>query len=510
VAVMADFARWSIGLVLLGAVGCGVDPGSSTGGSSGTGGSGGAGGAGCPNDPAEGAVSPECGVWVSVSLGDDANAGTQGAPVATLTHAVELAAKGSGRVYACGGETWTEPLTVPMEVSLYGGFDCAAGWKYVGPDKRAILAPSSTLAMTWEGGVPNKYEDQYLTDFHVESVDATEPGGSSIALFIRGDVRLNVLRCDIVAGNAASGNDGESAEDALAPPGQNGNDGADACSAPLSKGGAAPESVCELEPSKGGQGGDAGPMLAASGADGEPVSNPPEGSGGLGEQSAPSCTDGQPGANGGAGISGIGGKGKGRLIESGYLGADGKPGGPGAPGQGGGGGGATFGKVAVCGAANPGGAAGGSGGSGGCGGHPGAGGQAGGASFAIASRSAHGFRLAGYTVLTSGNGGDGGRGGKPQFGGKGGLPGQGGAGMGSIQPGCAGAQGGAGGPGGWGGGGMAGPTAPMAVVDFFTVALEHYVTHAGKVGQFGYGESPANEAGNGSTNEGNTVIVLDP
>lgn len=503
---MVELACLVMGLALLGAVGCGVGPGVSggaagSGGSSGTAGSGGTGGGlVCPEDPVKGTVAPECGIWVSVSLGDDAHDGSQGAPVASLTHAVELAAQGPGRVYACGGETWTEPLTVSGHVSLYGGFDCAAGWAYVGAKKRAILAPPSTIALTWEDDTSD--EVNWFTDFHVESADAIEPGGSSIAVFVRDDLRLALRRVDLVAGDGMDGLDGTPAEDGQAPAGEHGNDGGAACSAPVSPGGVSPESTCDFGTSKGGAGGNAGPLLAADGADGEPAANPPNGVGGLGEQSAPACTPGQLGANGMQGSYGVGAHGKGRLTVDGYVGFDGEDGKPGAPGQGGGGGGGSFGKAAVCGAVNPGGAAGGSGGSGGCGGKSGGGGKAGGASIALATRSKNQLTIH-DSVVTIGRGGKGGDGGKAQFGGKGGLAGQGGAGAGSIKAGCAGGMGGAGGRGGWGGGGMGGPSAWYAFLEPMGIPPTRFNVEEqmANPGSGGLGETGVDSNANGSAGD---------
>src|SRR5262245_31816558 len=98
---------WLVRLVLgaallIGTVGCG--PGESTGGDP-----------VCP-DPKEGDVPEECGIWASVSLGKDDNPGTRAEPVASLSHAVELAAQGPHHVYACG-ELWTESLALPGNVS---------------------------------------------------------------------------------------------------------------------------------------------------------------------------------------------------------------------------------------------------------------------------------------------------------------------------------------------------------------------------------------------------------
>src|SRR5690242_10282192 len=95
---MAELLRWALGCVALLSIGCGVDAGET-----GSGGGGGSGGSSsvCPEDPADGPVLPECGVWVSIGNGHDDADGTQDAPVASLTRAIELAEKGPGRVYAC-------------------------------------------------------------------------------------------------------------------------------------------------------------------------------------------------------------------------------------------------------------------------------------------------------------------------------------------------------------------------------------------------------------------------
>jgi hypothetical protein len=396
-------------------------------------------------------------------LGKDANAGTRTAPVATLKQAIDLAAKGPGRVYACA-ETWTEPVVITSDVSLHGGFDCMKEWAYVGESQRSMLTPGpDEVPITWNDGAPDA--KAFLTDFYVEAADAVKPGGSSIAIFLPGmNLAVTIKRCEAVAGNGADGADGVPADpnNLPAPAGTPGNIGGDACSAPLSKGGLAPQTVCDLGLSKGGAGGDAGPLTAEDGEAGEPTWDAISGLGGLGEANAPACTNGKNGADGQDGIPGLGGDGTAHVTAEGYVGVAGGDGTPGLPGQGGGGGGATFGKAAVCGAASPGGAAGGSGGSGGCGGNTATGGQPGGASIAIATRNVGTAILA--TKMVAGNSGNGGAGAPSQPGGKGGVPAQGGAGLGAIQPGCSGGAGGRGGKGGPSGGGQGGATVCLATV----------------------------------------------
>lgn len=85
----------------------------------------------CPTDPLDGAVMESCGIWVSSSLGDDANPGTQERPLRTLAAGLALAGAGlhdgrGGRLYLCG-EIYKEIVTLAPGVSLFGGFDCAHG-----------------------------------------------------------------------------------------------------------------------------------------------------------------------------------------------------------------------------------------------------------------------------------------------------------------------------------------------------------------------------------------------
>ena len=65
-------------------------------------------------------VADSCGVFVSSSMGDDTNSGTESAPLKTLAAAVKKA--GAGSVYACG-EIFTEPLTPASGTTLYGALD---------------------------------------------------------------------------------------------------------------------------------------------------------------------------------------------------------------------------------------------------------------------------------------------------------------------------------------------------------------------------------------------------
>lgn len=512
---MSKLFRCVSGLLVMAALGCETPSPQNEGGAGAD--STGTGVPDCPVDPAEGHVAPGCGIWVSASMGYDNNSGTQVSPVRTLGRAIELAEEGPGRVYACL-ETWYETLLVPGSVSLHGGFDCKQGWQYVASlENRSKLTPVSTFGITWvESDTTNL---PIMTDFHVEAITATAPGGSSIGVFVRDQVGLEVRRCTIVAGDGADGLNGEDGGpgEPVAQGGVDGTNGGDACSALVSEGGIGPMSSCDDFDSTGGDGGDGGLMVATSGGDGSPPGpEPNHGKGGVGEGVAPSCAMGYWGDPGEIGVSGAGAKQlDGYLTKEGYTGGYGGDGGPGGHGRGGGGGGATFGSVAVCGSAKPGGAGGGSGGTGGCGGLGGKGGQGGGSSLGVALNA--GSDMLFYTSIVDsrivvGNSGRGGNGGKPQSGGPGGLAGKGGAGAGSINPGCNGGHGGVGGPGGWGGGGLGGFVYCIATrwsgMDQYFPISNNIDCELGKPGGGGHGDPLVAVGGaqNGFTGERGVIL----
>ncbi|WP_437976411.1 PGRS family protein [Sorangium sp. So ce295] len=423
---------------------------------------------GCIPSESTSSVSDTCGVFVSAS-GDDAGDGTKAEPVKTLSAAIERAADKGGAVYACA-EEFAEAVEVPAGMGLFGGLDCANGWRWIGETAKTVVAPDGewvALKVT-RGDGPVRIEDVSM-----RAADAQAPGASSIAVLVdRSEVEL--VRCELVAGNGADGAEGEDAPSEVPAQASPGNAGTDACTdldtsgAPDSMlpGGAQIENACGGALSIGGGGGagrvnngDAG-QIGQSGPFGAAgVGEPPAGAWSCGGPEPNGTGDG--GADGTPGDFGKAASGLGSLSSSGYKGVSGGSGKAGTPGQGGGGGGGAKGGAAICSGAMPGaGASGGSGGPGGCGRLPGQGGGAGGASIALAS--VEGKVTLKDCVLKAGNGGKGGAGGDLQPGGLGGLGGVGGVGVGGSKAACAGGQGGQGGNGGPGGGGLGGPS--LAIV----------------------------------------------
>lgn len=455
----------------------------------------------CPDDPADGDVLPGCGIWVSTTIGDDGNPGTQLAPVKTLQHAVDIAAKGPGRVYACA-ETYEAAVVVPAGVSLHGGWFCQGGWEPAPADTRASIRPvHDDIPLRLVAGKG----ESLITDIVVRAPDAANPGGSSIAALADVGAAAEMRRVELIAGDGANGAAGEAGGAQPASAGAAGVGGLDGCFAAIGQGGLAPVTTCDDGPTAGGVGGDGAEAFAQGGGDGAPDLG--AGAGGLGEDAAPVCSGGKDGADGVIGADGLGAPAGGSLTADGYLGPAGASGTAGTRAQGGGGGGASFGGSG-CGLLPHGGAGGGSGGAGGCGGKPGAAGGAGGASIALASRS-DGIRLRDVR-LVAGAGGAGGLGGAGQLGGLGGLPGLGGAqysGPPPVHSGCPGGFGGKGGAGGNGGGGAGGPSAAIAHLFGAAPAQEDVELVVGEAGAGGLGGNPAVETGAGA--DGMAVKVLE-
>ncbi|HTN82165.1 MAG TPA: PGRS family protein [Sorangium sp.] len=427
---------------------------------------------GCVPSVSDDAVADACGVFVAAS-GNDGSVGTKAEPIKTLAEALRRAAETGSDVYACA-EEFAEAGEIPAGVTLFGGLDCANGWRWIGEEKKTIVAPDVDAIplrlMRGEGTTR-------VEDVEARAPDALTNGGSSIAVLADG-ATVELTRCALIAGNAADGIDGDDAPSEAPERAPGGSDGADACSdlddvegpdAMLS-GGAQVVNECGEELSIGGSGGDGNINNGAGGVSGQ---TGVEGQAGAGEPPSmneswncgaipndPTKGGGSAGANGTPGTSGAGASGLGALSATGYTGVPGGDGTPGKPGQGGGGGGGARGGPVCAGGVAGAGASGGSGGAGGCGGLPGRGGGPGGASITLASVDASVTLI--DCTLTAGRGGNGGKGGNLQPGASGGSGGRGGVGVGGSSDGCAGGQGGKGGNGGPGGGGIGGPSLAIA------------------------------------------------
>ena len=146
-------------------------------------------------------VGDDCGLFVSSSLGDDGNAGTKAAPLATITEALSQAA---GRpIYLCA-ESFDEAVTLAAPTELYGGLDCTSDWAWIGDDTpTALTAAADTIVLSVESSA----DGTVVADFAITARNAATAGASSIAALVdRATVSFD--RCSFTAGNGVAGAEG--------------------------------------------------------------------------------------------------------------------------------------------------------------------------------------------------------------------------------------------------------------------------------------------------------------
>jgi hypothetical protein len=442
--------------------------GTATGGSTGAsnGGEGGEGGDG-PSlcdlaSPVTGCVLPPGSVAIYVAppsaYGDDENDGTQEKPVATLARALELAADDQLPILVCSGSYDEHVEITTSGLAIHGSYGCDNSvWTY-DPSKPSRIAPSSNTEALRVSDVRGLEID----DMELVSANATDPGASSVAVFVTVSDDVTFTRVHVIAGNGAKGADGHRDEYAYPDPaalkgydasGDTPGPAQDTC--PVCEG-ATIETI-------GGSGG----LAQQTGTPGEPHEY---GGGAGGSIDALDCTNGSRGGNAPAASDGAGASAHGTLTSDGWSPSPGDPGDSGQPGQGGGGG---------AGAAMSGGGAGGGGACGGCGGNGGQSGMGGGASIAILSL---GSRITLTScVLETSAAGAGGNGHSGQDGQVGGMRGNG------SKNGCSGGPGGSGGVGGGGGGGAGGISVGIASTGSSVSAGADTIITPGTAGPGGHG-----------------------
>ncbi|XXY20139.1 hypothetical protein WME88_10905 [Sorangium sp. So ce216] len=431
-----------------------------------------------PNEVNTG-LDSSCGVFVALApRGKAGAAGTKDAPLASIHEAISRTQeKATHIVYVCSGD-FEETIEINGSVIIFGSLDCEDGWKWGKKGKETVLSASP-------GQVPLvMHPGEGL--IHIEDLKVMAPEGnpnveetSSIAAIADGG-KVELVRCEFTAQNAAKGTDGADRgppvpENALT--GIAGSAGTPACSANVVATDDPVPHECGTpgdtsDDSVGGFAGFGFSTQVIAGNPGDPdratepngITNPNGGTRGNDGVCSPDVDmAGAPGIPGGLGHNaGESAEDVGTISSAGYTGVSGTDGGKGTTAQGGGGGAGARGGTPSCTAPSTGGASGGNGGSGGCGGLGGKGGLFGGSSIALISLDATIFFE--NVTLKAGNGGDGGDGAPGQFGGEGGDGGDGGMAVGPLSPGCKGGKGGKGGDGGHGGGGLGGHSLGIAFV----------------------------------------------
>ncbi|WP_438009111.1 hypothetical protein WME89_10645 [Sorangium sp. So ce321] len=415
-----------------------------------------------------------CGVFVALApRGKPGAAGTKEAPLASIEEGIGRAQENGKRaVYVCA-EQFEETIEIGDSITLFGSLDCEDDWKWGKEGKQTVLTTDpGQVPMTMRPATGTvRIEDMKV--LAAES-DPNVDGQSSIAMIADGG-RLDLVRCDIEAQNAAKGADGADPAQPLAesaPPGTLGTDGKTACSAnvvttedPVPNDCGTPDD--KSDDSVGGLGGPGISNGEVDGLPGDPDRGFRENAGTHLDDGTCSPVEDVAGSDGSSGTSGISAGEEaekiGTISSTGYTGVFGTDGTKGSTAQGGGGGAGAKGSTSECvGQDGNGGASGGNGGSGGCGGQGGKGGHFGGSSIALISLDATvSFE---NVALKAGNGGKGGDGEPGQPGGAGGPGGDGGRNVGDLSRGCNGGKGGKGGDGGHGGGGLGGHSLGIAYV----------------------------------------------
>ncbi|MFO0547664.1 MAG: hypothetical protein U0271_04700 [Polyangiaceae bacterium] len=424
------------------------------------------------------------------TTGNDANAGTKSAPMATVIAAIGRAqTSGKTQIYISNG-TYLGRVTLVNGISLYGGYSATNNWAradgYTAIIRSTVVANSRVTALEGNGISSATTVDR----LSIQTGTTTQANTNNYAVYCTGCTALTLSRNIIDAGSAGPGANGTDGAVGIAGNG-GGAGGPGSCDgSSQGTGGTAGTSSCSRNGGTGGTGGNDSGGSGTNGTTGQIGT-----SGGIGGGSGDPGGDGANGATGTSGSQGSGGGGGlGGTVTGGFwVSANGSTGALGTAGNGGGGGGGGGGQdCLIC--NNGAGDGGGGGGGAGCGGSGGSGGTGGGGSFGVFLVSSTGVQLVSNTV-TSGNGGNGGNGGA---GGNGGTGGGGGTGStycsSEVGTGGNGGAGGSGGRGGGGGGGAGGPSWAVyrsgTVVNTAGNALAN-----GAPGSGGVGGTPSGVAG---------------
>ena len=154
--------------------------------------------------------------------GNDSAAGTETAPVATITQGVELAKTAGLAVFVCDA-TYTAPLTFTAAVdgvNVYGGLVCpGAGvtnaWAYeAGGQVTVAPTTAGTTALAISGLTTGMtFEDFVFQSSNASGVDSDGNGASSLAATVSWLTGVVFKRVAMVAGTGAAGNPGTAQEE---------------------------------------------------------------------------------------------------------------------------------------------------------------------------------------------------------------------------------------------------------------------------------------------------------
>ncbi len=462
---------------------------------------------------------PTKAIFVDTITGQDMFPGTRMQPKKTIAAGIAAANAQMPKkaVYVSVGQ-YLESVALQSGVSLYGGYNAAAGWSRSLANVTTIASPTTTGVSSVNLSAATEVQLFTISSTAATNRETNGDGRSSYGVHVRAaSAQLTLRGLTINTGSGFSGSDSTTA--GTGGPGTKGGDasgrnqggqGASSCGAPGGEGGYGPNDDV------GGAPGSSGSQASGGGA---PA---PGGSGGArGACGTTSSNNGSPapallsnGSPGGAGFNGTPGAALGSFSGAGLYtpvgGGNGSTAFAGGGGGGGGsGGGTAHGHNLICtDCSSHWGGGGGGGGGGGCGGLGGVGGRGGGGSFGIYLSSSPNVTIE-QTRITTGNGGRGGQGGNGGSGGLGGMPGIGAAGEChndcTTRCGGRGADGSWGGSGGQGGGGSGGSGGPSVCVLYQgpVPTTAGMVCNLGQPGQGGAG----GQGGSGRASDGTDGVT---
>ena len=389
-------------------------------------------------------IDPNRGVFVRA--GALAGDGSKNLPFGSIGAAL-LSRGDKTQIFVCAG-TYAENVKVHnAQVSIVGGLRCN---DFTPGAEATVIAPAAGIPLDVQGA-----SEVALVGLTARAADATEPSGSSVALWVHEGAKVTAQRSVLEAGKGANGANADPAAQGAA-----GGKGGDGTVGPGSVG----TSECGNVGGKGGKGANSSPAGMSSNGSPNPIAGQMAGLRGCAHSEGANascyagtgvkCTDGVDGVGGDAALPAEASTVIGSVSASGWVPEAGSAGSLGEGGGGGGGGGQGSEELAH----------GGGGGGGGCGGLGGAGGGGGGASLAVLVHNASFSAMS--TTLLAKSGGDGGNGGNGGKGGNGGGSGNRGADQDDNGVDVYGCAGGVGGGGGGGSGGQGGPSGLSAGIAF--------------------------------------------
>lgn len=150
-------------------------------------------------------------IFVDAESGTDANDGSFGNPVKTISKGIELAKAENPmkEVYVAAG-VYEERVVVVDGVSLYGGFDAKNDWDHSGHKLSVVKVSTADESGAVIGAQAQNVESPTAFEFFEINAtsDASLPGSSVYGVWCKNCVKFYVGDCKIVTSDGTDGEDG--------------------------------------------------------------------------------------------------------------------------------------------------------------------------------------------------------------------------------------------------------------------------------------------------------------